>query len=733
MGFLESALALAAKGFHVFPIAPNRKAPPLIVDFPNKATRHPEIITKWWKLYPNANIGISTSRFGDNEALVVVDVDNKDGKNGNEEVVKLEIEGKEFPKTFTQKTPAGGHHYVYRANAPTKQGVNVFGPGIDVRSAGGYIVGSGSVVKKGVYQHEEFDILDRPEWFMEVLRESNPITHSPNRHVGVNVNSETANSRAVHYLEHEAPIAVENQGGDQTTFQVACKVKDFGVSKDRCIGLMLDHWNDRCTPPWSEAELTAKVQNAYRYGVEPIGIASPEADFKVDSKIENGEDEKNRGYLEKINKRYALVYIEGSHFILDETIDESGRKKRVFLTEQTFKRRYSTHLVEFANGKRKTQADIWLNWPGRREYSGLCFKPELEARNGYYNMWRGFGTTPTPYELASVDARKGFDMFMEHAFKNVCGSDQNLFDWLIGYFAQLIQKPYERPLTTLVFRGTKGVGKNALIDRFGKILGQGHYLVAHNSRYLTSNFNGYLDSCLCLVLDEAFWSGDKAAEGILKGLTTAPEIFIERKNKEPYTVDNLVRLVVIGNEDWLVPASNDERRYAVYDVGTGRMQDRKFFEEMRILMDDKGGNNILHHHLKNFDLSKIDVNGAPNTKGLMDQKLSSLNKFHTFWFECLSQGRIIESDFGETWPVETDKEVLRIAFSRYMKSRQISGWAPDNRVIGKLLKQSMPLIKTKQKRIEEQRSRHYLFPDLLECRRQWEIFIGHSIDWDETN
>mgnify|MGYP000423316681 CR=1 FL=1 len=73
----DQALALAREGFHVFPIAAGKKAPPLIADFPNQATTDDEQIREWWLRWPNANIGISTTRYGEGEALLVVDVDNK--------------------------------------------------------------------------------------------------------------------------------------------------------------------------------------------------------------------------------------------------------------------------------------------------------------------------------------------------------------------------------------------------------------------------------------------------------------------------------------------------------------------------------------------------------------------------------------------------------------------------------------------------------------------------------
>ena len=346
-------------------------------------------------------------------------------------------------------------------------------------------------------------------------------------------------------------------------------------------------------------------------------------------------------------------------------------------------------------------------------------------------MWRGFTYKETAYADAGASARLGFDMFIEHAKKNVCNNDEALFTWLMGYFAHMIQKPYERPLTTLVFRGLKGVGKNALIERVGKLLGSGHFLTAHDSRYLTSNFNGHLDSCLCLVLDEAFWSGDKSAEGKLKGLTTAPEILIERKNKEPYTVDNLVRLVVIGNESWLVPASADERRYAVFNVGEGRRKQGAWFEKLRILLDDKGGAEILMHYFKNFDLKKVDVNDAPNTLGLMEQKLESMSAFEQFWHQCLIEGKISHSDFSDKWELQVDKEVFRKAFTAYCKERNIKSWVPSEVTIGRDLKKLTPTVDTQQKaQHKDGWHRVYRFRELEHVRAEWDAHLGIGHKWE---
>ena len=97
---------------------------------------------------------------------------------------------------------------------------------------------------------------------------------------------------------------------------------------------------------------------------------------------------------------------------------------------------------------------------------------------------------------------------------------------------------------------------------------------------MTGQFNAHMASCLLLQADEAIWAGDKAVEGRLKGLITAPMQQIEAKGIDPIRLDNFVRLIMTSNEDWVVPAGKDERRFAVLDVDPRCAQNHEYFAEM---------------------------------------------------------------------------------------------------------------------------------------------------------
>jgi Bifunctional DNA primase/polymerase, N-terminal len=64
------ALHFAARGWHVFPIIPGAKRPPVVDQWETRASTDPERIRRWWQHIPYS-IGIATGPSG----LVVVDLD----------------------------------------------------------------------------------------------------------------------------------------------------------------------------------------------------------------------------------------------------------------------------------------------------------------------------------------------------------------------------------------------------------------------------------------------------------------------------------------------------------------------------------------------------------------------------------------------------------------------------------------------------------------------------------
>lgn len=725
MNFIDQAQSLAAQGFYVFPITAGKKAPPR-VPFKEWATRDAAKIAEWWTHNPHDNIGIYTGKFADDEALIVVDVDNKGEKNGSAAIFKLELEGFEFPPTLEIGTPSGGYHLYYRSSFAVAGGVDVFGVGVDIRSAGGYVLAPGCTIETGEYVRKNRDTFQTaPDWMGDACaRPSAPQDRHPSVEIG---DAKTANSRAVDYLKANAPLALEGEAGDLTTYRVAAKVKDFGVSLDDAKEIMVE-WNARCSPPWDYDDLCRKIENAYQYGKEAQGSLAPERVFSpvAQAPAPDVDFSKSEHPLAEINKRHGFVIAGNGHYILHETTNAQGKFELKLLPEATFHAKYLSKKITFGDGKTTLLTKHWMASDERREYKGLCFRPDGKNDPRFYNLWRGFAVAPS--SEGSAEAHWAVDAFFDHALTNVCNGDPATARWLMGYFAHMFQRPGEKPLTALVFKGEKGVGKNALVERIAWLLGN-HALLTSSRRYLIGNFNGHLQHLLMFVLDEAFWSGDKQAEGTLKDLITGTHHLIEQKGKETYPVENLTRVIIIGNEEWIVPASVDERRYAVLEVGSGRKQDRAYFQRMRLGMEN-GGYPLLLDRLLKFDLTGIDLNQAPATQALYDQKAQSLEPMHQWILDCLHEGKVVGSEWDGGWPEEIDKDRFRGCFRKYVRDRNIRSRVPDDRNFGKLLKKCLPKISSSQRRDRKEMVQTYRFPSLEVCRKDWQEFLNHDFTWE---
>ena len=69
--------------------------------------------------------------------------------------------------------------------------------------------------------------------------------------------------RARRYLS-KLPPAISGQGGHDATFHAACVlVLGFGLDREQSL-LLLTEWNEACQPPWTEKELSHKVDDAMK-------------------------------------------------------------------------------------------------------------------------------------------------------------------------------------------------------------------------------------------------------------------------------------------------------------------------------------------------------------------------------------------------------------------------------------------------------------------------------------
>lgn len=257
----------AKTGLPMFPIIADGKVP-IVADWQGKATCDTDQLAKWRSQYPGCNFGIHLG--GAQYPTCVVDCDGDAGIANAKEII-----GKEMNSTLLVRTPGGGMHAYFVGvvgNTVSKVAAKV-----DTRGPGGYVLAPGSSIDGKPYEvvNEVMDLAAVPQIISDRAAKR-PKSVAP-EHGDIDLDGAVNLKLAGRYLTHAAPCAVQGDGGDSQTFIVACHVRDYGVSQDRCLDLMLAHWNDeKADPPWEPEELAKKVANAYRFaGNEKPGTMDP--------------------------------------------------------------------------------------------------------------------------------------------------------------------------------------------------------------------------------------------------------------------------------------------------------------------------------------------------------------------------------------------------------------------------------------------------------------------------
>jgi hypothetical protein len=502
-------------------------------------------------------------------------------------------------------------------------------------------------------------------------------------------------------------------------FWVCCELVRAGCDDDLIYSVITD-------PGFNISEsILEKKSGATKYALRQIERAR-----------ENAVDP----MLQQLNDRYAVIGNWGGKCrILTERADVIGDVKRTrvsFLSFQDFKNFWCNKAIQVGTDE-KTNLPIlipvgkwWINHPARREFETVVFAPGHEIK-GAYNLWKGFAYNASPGDCS---------LFLEHVRKNVCSGDEEVYDYLLGWMANAVQHPYLPGHTAVVLRGRQGTGKGRFAHNFGALFGR-HFLPIRDSNHLFGQFNAHLRDCIVLFADEAFWAGNAKHEGLLKSLITEETVMCEAKGVDTEPAQNYIHLIMASNEDWVVPARGDDRRFLVLDMGEENRRDGKFFQAMQEQLRN-GGYEALLHMLMTYDLSEFNVENIPQTQALREQKMRTLGPEEEWWYAKLQAGRVFEKD--KAWPSRVFSSQLQYDFITYCRSWG-AGTRSNSSKLGRFLVRVFPAdwIHRAQLRgtynvigidgIGTDIVRPYvnLIPPLDDCRDIWAELYGGPYEWPE--
>lgn len=267
MNLKESAINYAKSGIKVFPLAPNSKKGQVLQSWKYEATTDIEKIRQWWDANPNYNIGIAPD-----EKLLIVDVDVKNNHFGFESLKKY---GNYLPTTAKVETPSGGIHLYYNVKEKFSNRTDLY-DGIDVKTAGGYVVAPPSVIDGKSYEWVNKEpIVEATEKIRKFFDSS-----TKNKNTPLNISNQIA----------------EGQRND-TLFKLACSLQAKGLSDDAILSAMYTENIQKCNPPLSQEEINAIFESAMKYTKGNNSYTEPKKKLSLDMVSMDQVEEKEAQWL----------------------------------------------------------------------------------------------------------------------------------------------------------------------------------------------------------------------------------------------------------------------------------------------------------------------------------------------------------------------------------------------------------------------------------------------------
>jgi Family of unknown function (DUF5906)/Bifunctional DNA primase/polymerase, N-terminal len=338
--------------------------------------------------------------------------------------------------------------------------------------------------------------------------------------------------------------------------------------------------------------------------------------------------------LTGLNEKYCVV-LEGGKVRVLSFSKQHGREMVNHLTFSDFKNLYMNKFVvvgkdEKGNNITSSLGAWWLKHPDRRQYNSVTFEPCKPVPAGTLNLWRGWGIEPAPGDWSRMQ---------QHIFEVLASGDSEYEQYILNYAAWCVQHPGTPAEVALVFKGPEGTGRGIFARAMCRIFGQHAHQIS-SIKHLTGDFNKHLRDCCMLFADEAFWPGHRSQEGTLKRLITEPTLFIEPKGLDAFEVKNMIHLIMVSNNKWVIPASMDARRFVMFEVSEHKKQDPAWFEPLYRQMENGGYAAMLHDLLKR-DLGDWHPRQIIKTAALYVQQmlsLDTLDPFDAWWYAMLKDG-----------------------------------------------------------------------------------------------
>jgi putative DNA primase/helicase len=559
----EAAVALAAKGFNVFPLhtpdgtgrcscgdadckSPGKhpRTPRGLKD----ATTNLQQITQWWTRWPDANIGIAC---GAASGLIALDVD---GSEGEASLARLTEAYGPLPATLQVITGRGRQLYYNHPGEKVRSAapINPDFPQLDSRGDGGYVIAPPSVHFTGrEYTYDETApsaIAEAPEWLVQFV-------NTKSRSNGAHRHRSAANDDGV------------REGGRNTWLtSEAGRLRRAGKSVDE-IDEVLQPLNEKyCEPPLDPDEV--------RRIAESVGQYEPSDEDALRKSLTDMGNARRFARLSSHRMRYVpelgsfIVWV-GTHWDVDRAgaAIEQAKAVSASIYDEGNTVLNADLRVEIAQFARRSAGEARLNAMlnlARSEPQLVLPVAELDThrgllpvQNGTVDLARGVLLPSRREDFSTMVAPVTFDagaecpLFRTFVYEIMDGN-QELVDFLQRVFGYALSGYTDEQCLFFAY-GTGANGKSTMFSILREIMGHRYHLVMPSEALMARQGGGGATPELArlpgarVVVTNEVEDGSFLAESLVKLMTGEDRISARHLYQAPFEFVPQFKLFMIGN------------------------------------------------------------------------------------------------------------------------------------------------------------------------------------------
>ena len=271
----------------------------------------------------------------------------------------------------------------------------------------------------------------------------------------------------------------------------------------------------------------------------------------------------------------------------------------------------------------------WERDPSMRVYDKLdILPPPLTCPDYVFNGWLDF-----PIKEVELQPTADTSRIYKH-FDYVSNNDPLVKEYLLNWFAQMVQFPAHKSRVAILLQGEEGSGKSVISEKLMElIIGADKMIITCKVEQILGRFSDNRGKLLT-VLNEASGKDTFQLNELLKDYITAETIQVEKKGIDQVTSKAFDRLIVTTNNLNAIKVIPGNRRWLPIAVDNSIRNNKPYFIALYKDLEDPVVMRKFYEDLMTRDLSLWDaINDRPSTdlgNDMMEMNADPLDLFEDY-------------------------------------------------------------------------------------------------------